>query len=266
MEHRLFHHVVESPAFKKIITTAAIVGTVSQLLFVDGALAQTNPSTEKPVTSPSPIPVFLPVAPIRTLAVGEATSLEKGQLDGYRLELPLILNDSEVISVFTGIHGLTRNQVIESLDIYYPMYRMAAAENVVNGEVPPWFTYALIHAGETEFSTNKVPGASGYKGGFQRDDDLHPNARVRALGQKYRFLFDPRQRYQSEIGTAMSDDVAELFWVAEYIREYSAQFYSGQTAAQGARSMIAQAYSANGSYRAALFDQLQEIQRRKKLP
>lgn len=267
MESRLFRHVVESPTFKKIVTTTAIVGTVSRLLFAEGASAQTNPSVDKPpVVSPSPTPVFLPGFPARILPLGEATLSQKKQLDKYKLELPLILNDQELVSVFTGIHGLTRSQVVESLDIYYPMYRMAAAENMVEDEAPPWFGYALIHAGETEFSTNSNPGASGYKGGFQRDDELHPNERVRELGQKYRFMLDPRQRYQSEVGTDMSDDVAELFWTAEYIREYSGVLYPERTATQRMRGVLANAYSRDGSYRAALFNQLLEIRKRKNLP
>ena len=241
-------------------------GALATLILPDTGFAQENKPTPTPTEKPLPSPIFVPVVPVQTLNVGEATSLQKLQVEGFKKDLKKVLSNEEIINVFTGIHGLTRHQVIESLDIYYPMYRMAAAENAVEGELPDWFIYAVLHAAECNFSLLENSKLSGYVGGWQRDDEFYSNEIVRKFGIQYRYMRDSRQRYKGEVGSSQSDDVAELFWAADHIRERGIQRYPGQSAKQAARNVVAYSYSRDGSYRAVLIDQLSEIHKRNNLP
>lgn len=218
------------------------------------------PGLEPALRPHPPVPEVRSLSRGSPLSVGEISELKRS-LPSIEEDLRRTLKQQAVINLFVGVHGLTEDQVRQSFEIYYPMYRVAERMSGVS-----WAHLAITHATETEFSLNTDPGGGGYVGAMQRDRDFYPDSQVEEYSAGLGFLFHPEQRYQHGLKSAASNDDQEIVWAGRHIRERALKIYPELPLEEAVRQVVLRNYSANGSYRIVLYNRLQEILDKANLP
>lgn len=205
-------------------------------------------------------PIFRPHPPTPKMLTAEEpiSQVEEHRirhtLSMYQSKGEAIASNHDVLEVFTKIHQLTKEDVRDSLKLYFPIYRIAQQRSGV-----PWEYLAIIHASETRFSLDPDPGRLGFVGAMQRTRQFYPDTQVSEYASEYNFFENRYQRYFQPVNTNHSTDFKEIIWAGFHIKERSQLLYPHLTPEEAIRQVVLYNYSADGSPRVLLYDQLKQV-------
>ncbi len=119
-------------------------------------------------------------------------------------------------NIFSGFKNLSKEQILQDFDLYFPMYWAAWEEYNI-----PWFLAWIVHVHESAVSRNPnnpaIEKNSRHKGAIQRDPRFYDEAVVEKAVGKWEFLKDLPQRQTKKAGFT-TDDCAEILFFADKVR------------------------------------------------